>query len=228
MDFEVTRPKYRIFPEKDTGRLVDLMPVLVSEKRVPLETFDIMDARLEFKDSKNEDELRVHGVRNDNYFFVGTGSLQSSDGSLMVTYGALNGINPESKLVNGGLDMTGVDLRKINGERFTESQLGRMIFGRALTRDEAKAHGVWLAHAGGDKGRLRDYVDFTFDETKRRFGYDTNMGLYLTSKPKTPNMRSWCVGGLGNGSDAGGGSDLDGCYGRLVGKATESQTREKK
>jgi hypothetical protein len=91
-----------------------------------------------------------------------------------------------------------------------------------MSREDVKAHPVWKVLARS-QALLNDYTDFIFTECKERFGYDTVMRVYPGScGGDKPEMRAWCVWGLGDGSDADGGCGLGLGIGRLVGIAPEA------
>ena len=48
------------------------------------------------------------------------------------------------------------------------------------------------------------------------------MGVYSVAALDVPHLRAWYVDGLGGGSIAGGGDDLDNVCGRFVGIAPEA------
>lgn len=69
---------------------------------------------------------------------------------------------------------------------------------------------------------LNYYVDYIFAEGKKRFGYDTAMGIYPDSASNDVKMRAWFVYWLGYWSDAYGWIDLDVDNGRFVGITPEA------
>ena len=135
-------------------------------------------------------------------------------------------MTPWSKRNNGAL-ILGEDVYKaLQGEEFKKGSLGKT--GEWLSKADAKAHPAWKVLAR-DQALLNDYVDYIFAEGKERFGYDTAMGIFPSyCSGNSPEMRAWCVRGLGCWSDAGGRDDLDGGDGRLAGIAPEALSASQK
>ena len=211
------RPKYKEF----YGRNVNEMPKLVADSRVPMSVADIMKKRLEVRNSEDS-ELKASW--HDTYFDTGDGVLYFPNGDLVVAYDskALREMNSNSKLVGGALDLSNVDLKDVTGQRFTKAQLEKMVLGESLTLEQAKVHPLWIALARDNK-LASDYAEMVFAETKERFDYDTNMGVYRDQAGKVPKMRAWVVGWVDGRSGAGGNYVLDDGSGRLVGVASETR-----
>lgn len=194
------------------GRNVDQMPLLIAEGRTPLSFAGVMERRLIAKSSKD--------AWLNNYLFTGDGIVYGTDGSIVIAYDAkaLKNLNSQSRLVNGALDLSGVDLKSIEGTRFTKSQLSKMVLGQDLTEKQARTHPIWLALARGDRELAKDYSGMVSESNGGR-----NMGVYLGSKQEVPTMRAWFAGRMLSWSHAGGYDDLDNDNGRLVGVASETQ-----
>ncbi len=202
------------------GRNTEQMSKLIAEGRSPMSTAQLMTRRLELR---NSDDSELRASWNDNYFDTGDGALYLPDGGLVVDYDAqaLRGMTPESKLVGGALALEGYNAE---GPIFSREELGKMITGRGLTLEEAQNHPIWRAFARGDKHLSRDYAGMIFADNKERFGYDTNMGVWLDSSPSdAPKMRAWLVGRTSDRSYAYGYIYLGDDGGRLVGVASETQ-----
>ena len=207
------------------GRNTEQMPMLIKSGRVPMSAAGLMDRRLEVRDERFSQKVRSDW--HDNYFDTGDGILYHPDGKIKVVPDAqkLREINPQSRLSDGALVPPAGAYEATQGAEFTKEDLKRIIKD-SLTRDEAKSNPVWQALAG-DQNRLNAYVDFVFDETQKRFGYDQNMGLYVRSAQKEPTARLVYVSGLGGRSFASGWLRLDGNVGRLVGVAPEAPVAQK-
>ena len=97
-----------------------------------------------------------------------------------------------------------------------------------MKKGKAQAHPILRAFARTKK-RLNAYTNRMFPEMKKRFDYDTAMGVYLDSFRKVPTLRAAVVCGLGDGSGLSGRVYLDRGYGRLVGYlAPEAQATQGK
>ncbi len=222
--------KYRLFPDDGTASIVEQMPKLVTSGRTAMPFYRFMERRLEVRNSKKrERDEELISNWNNNYFFTIDGALRSPDESLIIAYDALGGINPDSPLVDGALNLSGVNLKGINGKKFTKVQLEKMILGQGLTEKQTGSHKVWIALARDNAKLAKDYARMVFADNKQRFGYDTNMSVYLGPVPSIPTMRSWVVDGLDGWAVADGGVSLDDDDGRLVGElAPEAQSAAKK
>src|SRR3989338_8696514 len=173
------------------------MPLLIKNGRVPMSVANLMDRRLEVRDAKYSPEVRA--AWHDNYFDTGDGILYHPDGKIKVVPDAqvMRGINSESRLSNGALVLPAGAYEAAQGAEFTKEDLKKIIKD-SLTMAGAKVNPVWQALAR-DQNRLNAYVDFVFDETQKRFGYDQNMGLYVGSAQKEPTARLVYVNRLGSG-----------------------------
>ena len=200
------------------------MPLLIKSGRVPMSAAGLMDRRLEVRDAKYSPEVRA--AWHDNYFETGDGILYHPDGKIKVVPDAqvMRGINSQSKLSDGALVLPAGAYEAAQGAEFTKEDLKRIIKD-SLTRDEAKSNPVWRALAR-NQDRLNAYVDFVFDETKKRFEYNQNMGLYVGSAQKEPTGRLLNLWRLGSRSDAVGGNHLGIIIGRLVGVAPEARAAQ--
>jgi hypothetical protein len=200
------------------GRNVEQMPNLVAEGRVPMNTYQLMQRRL---DLRNGPEA-VKTAWMDNYFDTGDAVICHPNGDVKIVLDSqtLREMTPESQR-NGGALVLGEDVYKaLQGEVFKKGELGKV--NALMSREDVKAHPVWKVLAR-DQALLNDYTDFIFAEGKKRFGYDTAMGVYPGScGGDKPEMRAWYVRGLVDWSYANGRDGLDGVDGRLVGIAPEA------
>ncbi|MCD4666540.1 hypothetical protein K8R47_01895 [archaeon] len=206
------------------------MPNLIADGRVPMSVSGLMRKRLEVLTGGSED---VKSAWHDNYFDTGgdgIGYNTNGNAKIVLDSKLARDLNKKSKLRNGALVLPEGMYKSLEGPEFTRDDLGKYATSNVLTLDEVKSNPIWLALARGDQDLLNEYADMVFAQTKQRFGYDKNMGLWVSGKPKEPNMRLWCVSRLGCGSSASGDSYLDCSNGRLVGVAPEahSSTEDKK
>ena len=199
------------------GKNVEQMPALIAEGRVPMNVSQLMQKRLDVRNSREA----VKESWMDNYFDTGDTVAYHPDGRVKVVLDSqtLREMIPDTEIIGGALLLTGDAYNALEGEEFAKGKLGKI--GSRLSKDEVKAHPVWKTLAR-DQGLLNDYADLIFTEGKERFDYDTVMGVYPDSVGEDPKMRAWLVGGLGYGSNAGGWSSLDFDVGRFAGLAPEA------
>ncbi len=209
------------------GRNIEQMPRLVADGRVPMNTAQLMQRRLELA----SDESGVKGFYMNKYFDTGDAVVYHPSGNFKVVRDSqhLREMTPETPMRNGALIFGNDAYKALDVEEFKEGQ-----FGKALSRADAKVHPVWRELAGGDQGLLNDYVDFIFSEYQARFRKSASiddlnlMDVYRgRASGDTPEMRAWYVCGLGGRSDANGRIVLDGGSGRLLGIAPEAQNATK-
>ena len=201
------------------GRNVEQMPLIIAEGRVPLSVAGLMQRRLDVRNVSDD----VKASWMDNYFDTGDAVAYHPDGRVRVVLDSqtLREMNKDSKRNSGALVLTEDVYASLQGEEFKKGKLGKTE--NPLSKKEVKSHPVWKTLAR-DQGLLNDYADLIFAEGKRRFDYDTAMGVYLSSaQGSTPEMRAWFVGRLGYWSRVNGGGDLDDVVGRVVGVAPEAQ-----
>ena len=213
----ILREKYETFPSNGTAPNTEEMPRLIADNRDPISPAQIMKRRLELRNSDYA-EVKENWMYSD--FDTGDGALCVPDGSLVVAYDAqaLREMTPESKLVGGALDLGDLDLKDVDGTKFTKAQLERMVLGTGLTLEQAKSHPIWEALAR-DKTLASDYAEMVFKD----HGHDIAMGVSLDQPSDNPKMKAWYVGGVGDESEADGNDDLNYDICRLVGVASEMQ-----
>jgi hypothetical protein len=205
-----TREAYKEF----CGRNTKQMPKLIAEKRVPMNVAQLMQERLDVRNSDAE----IKSSYMDFYFDAGDGIAYHPDGRVKIVLDSqtLRDMNPDTPRVRGALLLTEDVYNALEGEEFKKGKIGKT--GEWLSKKDVKAHPVWRILAR-DQGLLNDYVDYTFAEGKR-FDYDEAMGVFLSSaKGDTPEMRAGRVGRLAFRSNASGRDDLDDDSGRLIGIA---------
>lgn len=195
------------------GAIREQMPLLIADGRTPLSVAGLMERRL---NPTQTTEWR------DNYFDTGDGFAYKGDTFKVVADAQpLRELTGRTHLTRGAVVLADGAYEKLEGPEFSRKKLGEML-GRDLSADEAKQHPVWLALARDDKALLETYVGTMFEDMKKRFGYDTAMGVYLDEKSNTPQLRAWYVDGLGDYGSQAFGTYLDAANGRLVGVAPEA------
>jgi len=198
------------------GRNVKQMPALIAEGRVPMNVSQLMQERLDVRNSKEA----VRESWTNNYFDTGDAIAYHPDGRVKVVLDSrtLREMTPDTERIEGALLLTEDTYNVLEGEEFAKRKYGKI--GDWLSKDDVKAHPIWKTLAR-DQALLNDYADFIFAQGKEEFNYDVAMGVYPDSFGENPKMRAWLVNRLGSRSDANGGSDLDYNGGRFAGLAPE-------
>ena len=200
LKLNATREAYKEFH----GKNVEQMPKLIADDRVPMNVSQLMQRRLDVRNS----DADVKAFYMDNYFDTGDAVVYHPDGRVKIVLDSqtLRGITQNSELINGALVLTEDAYNVLQGEEFKKGKLGNVNDG--LSRTDVKAHPVWKVLAR-DQALLNDYTDFIFGEYQPRFAKDSAlddlklMGIYPGSINGTaPEMRAWCVFWLGCRSDA--------------------------
>jgi hypothetical protein len=192
------------------GPLIEQMPLLIGEGRVPMNTAQLMQRRLEAKNGPED----VKKSWMNNYFDTGDAVVYHPNGDIKIVLDSqtLREMTPESQRIGGALILGEDVYNALQGEVFKKGKLGKT--GDWMSREEVKDHPVWRFLAR-DQALLNDYTDFIFAECKERCGYDAAMGVHLCLYDgDNPEMRAWSVDRL---VSIGGRNDLDYGYGRLVG-----------
>ena len=217
--------QYKDFP----GRIIDQMPILIKEGRYPISSAELMEKRLEYSSSSDEE------VKNNwlyNHFHTGDGQARRLDGRVKIALDSqeLRELNPKTKLINGALPQSGEEYDRLKGIELTKEEVTNYVQGRNLTKQEVLNNKLWRILArhpdevpkelARDKNLLPEYANLVFSE-----GFDTGMGIYVSSPEDA--LRLWYVYWLYGGSVAGGDGRLDGSSGRLVGVRSEGAKREK-
>ena len=222
LDLNETIEPYRDLRTEKTPRYIDQMPLLISGKNLDNEVVDIQRTPIQVADVF---ERRVNSSKPDwmnNLFYTGDGIVVPmqgaySDGRFKIRKNSesLRGVNPESKLIDGGLPIESYEA--VQGTEFKRRDL---ILDRDMTKDEARENPILLELLNGDISFRDAVLDKIFSEGKKQFSYDTMMGMCLPSELKQSHERAWFVGGLYNRSGLNGRVYLQ--HGdRLVGKAPE-------
>lgn len=229
LDLNETQP-FRDFRDEEKGivRYVQQMPLLVAGETdeagnvidVPREPFEVADVF----------ERRISSpkpVWMNNWFDTGTGLLVPVKGSydssrfkIRHKSESLRGVNPETKLVSGGIPHDSYETA--SGVEFVAGNDG-VIINRDMTKDEARNNPALLELLGRDEAFRDAVVERIYFEGRKKFNNPdvTLMGIYPQSEVGQAYEKAFCVLRLDNGSRLGGRDDLDDDYGRLVGKAPE-------
>ncbi|MFH1358387.1 MAG: hypothetical protein ABIH37_00700 [archaeon] len=239
LKLNATREAYQEF----YGRNIEQMPKLVADGRVPMNVAQLMQRKLDVRNS----DAKVKSSYMDNYF--DTSDLKAQRGNevklFLTTYADgsitplgreyLAMINPEEELINRAVNL-GVNDRyeKIQGNEVVVAQREKLaeVINTGLTEQQAKDSLFWrviLRHPDvvpkefAIPGLHEEVIPYIFSEAKQRFKYDTNMGVYpgLCSK-NVSEMRAWFVFRLERRSLALGWPALDYDSGRFVGIAPEA------
>ena len=213
LKLNATREAYREF----YGRSVEQMPKLIADGRVPMNVAQLMQRRLDVRNS----DADVKTFYMDNCFDTGDAVAYHPDGRIKIILDSqtLREMTPDTQRVDGALLLTEDVYNALQGEEFKKGKLGRT--GDWLTREQVKTNPVWKVLAR-DQALLDDYVDSIFVEGKQRFNYDTAMGVFPDSAGNEPKLRVWFVNRLENRSNANGRYDLDIDNGRFLGIAPEA------
>src|SRR3989344_6022217 len=201
LELNATREAYQEF----YGQNVKQMPKLIADGRVPMNVSQLMQRRLDVRNSE-----AVKGSYMNNYFDTGDAVVYHPDGRVKIVLDSqtLRDMTPESQRNSGALVLTSDVYNSLQGEEFKKGKLGNVNDG--LSKEDVKVHPVWKVLAR-DQALLDDYTDFIFGEYQLRFAKDSAlddlklMGIYPGSANGTaPEMRAWFVGGLEDWSYADG------------------------
>jgi hypothetical protein len=218
MEFDSNKQgKYKEF----FGRNIDQMPLLIADGRVPMNTSQLMQKRLnaisELEGISKEVSRETKSFWNSRGFntFDVVVYNPNRDIKIVLDYQPLKEINPQSQRKCGGLTISEDFYKTLEGEVLNKDNIGKINM--PLTKEEAKVNPVWKVLAR-DKALLNDYVDFIFSERKR-FLYYTGMGVCLNdfSSQKLPEIRLWTISGIEFGADALGFGSIDSDFGRFMG-----------
>src|SRR3989344_7743745 len=232
LKLNATREAYREF----YGRNVEQMPMLIADGRVPMNISQLMQRRLDVRNSNAKVKSSYAKVKSsymDNYFETGDAVVyhpETMETLIDLDSDILRGIHPNPKRLNGGAWLLSEDRdeafaiyeqlkNQSNVVAFKKGKVGKI--NEQMSRKNVKAHPVWKTLAR-DQAQLDDYVDYSFAEGKQRFNYDTAMSVFSSSaQGNTPEMRVWYVYGLEARSGVDGEEYLDFDFGCLPGIAPE-------
>lgn len=210
LKLNATREAYREF----YGRNTEQMPKLIADGRVPMNVAQLMQRRLDVRNSNSD----IKSSYLNNWFDTGDAVVYHPDGRVKIVLDSedLRNITPDSKLRSGALILTEDIYNNLQGEEFKKGKLGKI--NEWLSREAVKFHPVWKVLAR-DQGLLNDYADLIFAEGN----HDKAMGIFPSSaQGRTPELRAWYVDRLEYMSLASGGVGLDYDDGRFVGIVPDS------
>ena len=214
-------------PQVYNGGIIDQMPKLIADGKVPMSVSQLMQKRLYVRNASND----IKSFWMDNYLDTGDAIVYRSDGKfswdkLKIDLDSqyLRAMTPQTRRNWGALILTPEQYNAIDGEEFGKSSLGKTE--SWLPREDIKVHPIWRALAR-DQELLNDYVDLVFTEGKDRFGYNVAMAAYIDlTHGSLPEMRGWCVCGLGNWSDICCDEYINSNIGRLIGVRLDSRKND--
>ncbi len=194
------------------GRNTEQMPKLIAEGRVPMSVAELMQRRLEIRNS----DTKVKSFYMDDHFVTGDGIIYNPNGMVKIVLNSqhLRDMTPESPRNDGKLVLTVEDYNALQGEEFRQDNIREDDW---FSRADVKAHPIWKALAR-NQTLLNDYTDYIFTEGN----YNVAMGIFLSwayFNGKTPEMIAWSVGGLEKRSDGFSRGVLTSDHGRLLGIA---------
>ncbi|MEK6919108.1 MAG: hypothetical protein AABW73_03635 [Nanoarchaeota archaeon] len=182
------REKYRLF----YGRNLAEMPKLVADARVPINTKQVIERRLEvFRNSDNE----LKETWMDNYFDTGDAILYHPDGRVKIVLDSqiLRGMSLESKRIDGALILSEEIYSSSLGLELKPEQIKKMDNEKTLTAEQVKGHPIWKYLLREDEGLLEESIDILFSEMNRRFSYSEGMGVYLDHPSRLPKARTLSI-----------------------------------
>ena len=135
LKLNATREAYQEF----YGQNVKQMPKLIADGRVPMNVSQLMQRRL---DVRNSDKA-VKSSYMDNYFDTGDAVVYHPDGRVKIVLDSqtLRDMTPESPRSNGALVLTSEVYDTLQGEEFKKGNLGKTE--SPLSREDVEAHPVW-------------------------------------------------------------------------------------
>lgn len=218
------------------GKVVDQMPGLIDDERLPISVARLMQRRLEVL-AGSSDSVRNSWINN--YFFTGDGVFYHPDGRVKVAISPqiMRELTPESELRLGALVLPDGMYDSIKGEEFTRDHVEQFTIDPFEQYPEArfslhatKENPVWLALAQGDQNLLDEYADAMFSLIKKLKNEDTAMIVSLDRTERDLAIgRLWLIG---NNNDSNftaiGYSGLEDRYNRLVGIAPETLAAHEK
>ena len=207
-----------------TGSNLEQMPLLMAEGRVPMSTAGLMQIRL----GALTDSEEVKNFWWNNHFETGDAFIRHPDGRVKFVFDAqpLRGLTLNSGLTYGGLTLKSGVYEQLDGQEFSRRELQRYALPKTLSEWQVESNPIWNTLAR-EPNLLNAYGEAVFDQAKREFDYDSNMGVYLGGgdlalKNNQPIMRPLMVNGLAaRGSSLFVFPRLDHLEGRLIGLTLE-------
>ncbi len=208
----VSRSKAELYKEY-FGRIIDSMPRLIAEGRVPMNVSQLMQIRLGVKNA----EGAIKSSWIENYFETGDAIAYKDDKLKVIADSAyLRRINSQSRIENGALLLEDGAYESLEGPEFKRKELEGLV-GIKLDTRQAKSHPIWKVLAK-NQASLDEYVPYIFAEAKAiNYGMATGaMGVFLAKPVKFPTMRICSVKDC---SDIDNRDGLGGNFNRVIGIA---------
>ena len=207
-----------------SGKYIKTMPKLRAEGRIPGNISQFMQIRLNYKNGPEA----IKNAWLSNYDTCDAVIYHPETQNILIDLDSemLIKISQDTKkLYNGALLLSEnrdeafaiyEQLKKqSNVIEFKNHKLERTIDFKS--KEDVKSDPLWRILAR-DQALLNDYTDFIYDESEKKYGHETPMSIILGScKGKTPEIRAWYLGRLGNESYVNGADDLDDGGSRLMG-----------
>lgn len=212
-----TREPHKVF----CGSRLDQMRRLVADDRVPMNTAQLMQRRLDVSNS-GDDKLKSTYMDN----FIGTGDIIAyhPDGRVKIVLDSQalrdrTDIDTYERLSSFGED----EYNALEGEEFKAGTFQDAY--RMMSRQDVKTHPIWRI-LSRDQKLLDDYTDYIFSGAKEKSGHDTAMGVHLALNSQVrgnwPIMNSWSLSGLKDTSSITGYENPKSNEGFFIGIASET------
>jgi hypothetical protein len=175
--------------KKFYGRLIEQMPKLIMEDRVPMNVAQLMQRRLE--NSTFNGDIKSPYYLLSKQFDTGDAIVYHPNGDIKIVLDAqpLREMNLRSKLKYGALILTEDAYKNLPGEEFYPRDVNRWF----SDKEEVKAHPIWRTLAR-DQTLLNDYTNYVFTESRERFNHNTAMGIFLSEAHEdVPELRAWYI-----------------------------------
>jgi hypothetical protein len=234
------------------GKNKDKMPELLQDNRTPLSAAGLMKLRLRALDLysnviENPNNFTPQYRKEVAQFFKDVWSNYADTGDAVLYHPngnfktdldsvALRTINEKTELTgDGAVSLKSGLYSAAQMPKFTQSDRDKYT-GSAQNEADTNNNRLWRVFArhpdevpkelAENPALLRSYAKAVNHLAKLAFGYNQNMGIYLTDAPKQEEMRSWLVWWLEDRSGAIGWGHLDDDGGRVVGVAPEAPRLE--
>lgn len=203
------------------GGTLIAMPRLIASGKVPVNTSDVMDRRLEVANAS----YWVETAWLDNYFQTidGFGRYPNGKAKLVLDAQPLREVDAKSEMLNGYLVMPDDLLTRLEGEVFNQDEIEK--YTRKWQTKTEVLDNPFLRVLARDQHRLKEYADYIFAMTKQQYGFGVNMAIYLPEPQVKPVLGLGSIDWMLSRSDLSGKNFMGMHTGRLVGK-TRKKTLE--
>lgn len=184
-------PFYKGYP----GQNIIQMPLLIADGRVPMNTAQLLQRRLEVRNAESD----VRSAYVDYIAFnTGDGLAYHPDGRFKIVLDSQNlrEMTIKNPIKYDALEINEDVYKTLEGEEFKKGKLGKVNDG--LSRADVKAHPVWKVLAR-DQALLNDYTDWAFIEYRDRFAQSLGvddikiMQVYPDLNRDTRILIAWSV-----------------------------------